>query len=175
MITQLNATYVPEEDRVLFRFNTADSNEFRLWLTRAMVRLTLGGLTELMTKAQVVSAQDTHQAKAIADFKQETIKQQTTFTDFQPAQNLPLGDVPVLVIRLRLGLEGMTYVVAFDLVNQKTITLRLDESLFGKMRLLLNTIQEKAMWNLNVLVSDVTIEEKEVVPSSDGPAGPFLH
>lgn len=38
MITQLNATYVPLEDRVLFKLNTVDSNEFRLWLTRNMVQ-----------------------------------------------------------------------------------------------------------------------------------------
>ena len=175
MITQLNATYVPDEDRVLFRFNTADGNEFRLWLTRAMVRLTLGGLTELMTKAQVTEAQDVQQAKAIADFKQETIQQQTTFTDFQPAQKLPLGDAPILVIRLRLDLESKTYVVAFDLVNQKTITLKLDELLFGKMRLLLSTIQEKAAWNLSALAGDKRTEEKELVPQSGGPAGPLLH
>ena len=175
MITQLNATYVPDEDRVLFRFNTADGNEFRLWLTRAMVRLTLGGLTDLMTKAQVASAQDSQQAKAIADFKQETITQQTTFTNFQPAKNLPLGDAPILVIRLRLGLEGMTYVVAFDLVNQKTITLRLDEALFGRMRLLLNTIQEKAAWNLSTHASDKHSEGKDLAPISGDVTGPILH
>lgn len=175
MITQLNATYVPEEDRVLFRFNTADGNEFRLWLTRAMVRLTLGGLTDLMTRAQAASAQDSQQAKAIADFKQETITQQTTFTNFQPAQKLPLGDAPILVIRLRLGLEGAAYVVAFDLVNQKTITLRLDESLFGKMRLLLTTIQEKAVWNLGIHSADKPTNEEDLVPLPSNGIGPILH
>ncbi len=175
MITQLNAMYIPDEDRVLFRFNTADGNEFRLWLTRAMVRLTLGGLTGLMTKAQVSSVQDMQQAKAIADFKQEVINHQTTFTEFQPAQSLPLGDAPILVIRLHLGLEGKTYLVAFDLANQKTITLKLDESLVGKMSLLLNAIQEKAAWNLSEHVADTSLEENELVPNSGGPAEPLLH
>jgi hypothetical protein len=86
-----------------------------------------------------------------------------------------LGDAPILVIRLRLGLEGMIYVVAFDLVNQKTITLKLDEPLFGKMRLLLNTIQEKAAWNLSALVADTSPEEKEPVSPSGGATGSFLH
>ena len=37
-ITQFNATYVQEEDRVMFRFNTSASQEYRLWFTRLVVR-----------------------------------------------------------------------------------------------------------------------------------------
>jgi len=33
-IRQLNASYVPEEDRVLLRFTTDTQEEYRLWLTR---------------------------------------------------------------------------------------------------------------------------------------------
>ena len=36
-IKQLNATYVLDEDRVQFRFTTANLEEYRLWLTRVGV------------------------------------------------------------------------------------------------------------------------------------------
>ena len=53
MITQLNVTYVAEEDRVLFRFNTHDGQEFRLWLTRATVRqlLAVGAQASVLAHA----------------------------------------------------------------------------------------------------------------------------
>ena len=34
MINQFSANYDPSEDRILLRFNTKDSKEFRFWLTR---------------------------------------------------------------------------------------------------------------------------------------------
>jgi hypothetical protein len=53
-ITQFNATYTPEEDRVLFRFNTSESQEYRLWLTRLIVRdvLALGAQASVAVLAK---------------------------------------------------------------------------------------------------------------------------
>jgi hypothetical protein len=66
VITQLNVTYVAEEDRVLFRFNTHDGQEFRLWLTRATVRQLLA----VGAQASVLAHAAQHalpQAQAIAE------------------------------------------------------------------------------------------------------------
>lgn len=148
MITQLNATYVPLEDRVLFKLNTADSSEFRLWLTRNMVQ-------EIMTlclAAAVKFEELKHpaaQAKSIAEFKQQAVEQATTFTEYKPAAFCPLGQDPVLVNKLQMRIEEGQYVLIFGLVIGKDLTLRLNDDLLAKTRLLLNTIQEKAHWMLS--------------------------
>ena len=80
MITQLNVTYVAEEDRVLFRFNTHDGQEFRLWLTRATVRQLLA----VGAQASVLAHAAQHalpQAQAIAQFKQQSVEQQARFSE----------------------------------------------------------------------------------------------
>jgi hypothetical protein len=35
---QMTAEYVPAQDRILFRVNTQDKLEYRVWLTRRLVR-----------------------------------------------------------------------------------------------------------------------------------------
>ena len=95
MITQLNVTYVAEEDRVLFRFNTHDGQEFRLWLTRATVRQLLA----VGAQASVLAHAAQHalpQAQAIAQFKQQSVEQQARFSDYKPAAQTPLGEAPLL-------------------------------------------------------------------------------
>ena len=143
MITQLNATYVPLEDRVLFKLNTVDSNEFRLWLTRNMVH----EIMNLCCAAAVKFEELKHpaaQAKSIAEFKQQAVEQATTFSQYKPAAVCPLGEDPILVNKLQMRIEGGQYVLIFGLVIGKDLTLRLNDDLLAKTRLLLNTIQEKA-------------------------------
>lgn len=47
-----------------------------------------------------------------------------------------------------MRIEGGQYVLIFGLVIGKDLTLRLNDDLLAKTRLLLNTIQEKARWML---------------------------
>ena len=152
MITQLNVTYVPLEDRVLFKLNTADSNEFRLWLTRNMVQ----EIMSLCTAAAVKFEELKHpaaQARSIAEFKQQAVEQATTFSEYKPAAICPLGENPILVNKLQMRIEDAQYVLIFGLVIGKDLTLRLNDDLLSKTRLLLNTIQEKAHWMLTPNVS----------------------
>ena len=103
-ITQFNATYTPDEDRVLFRFNTSESQEYRLWLTRLIVRdvLALGAQASV---AVLAKEHPPEQAKAIAEFKQQAKAQNPNFTTFVPATQFPLGADPVLVHKVRFTIE----------------------------------------------------------------------
>lgn len=144
-IKQLNATYIPEEDRVLFRLTTQPSDEFRLWLTRARV-------AELLSQgeqAAIVKLQTEHppqQAKAIAEFKQQVVQQTTAFTQFEPATRLPLGAEPILVKALRFEQQEAQQVLHLDLAGNKTLSVKLNDELLAKLRLLLVTVAEKANW-----------------------------
>ena len=49
-IKQFNGTYDQKEDRLLFRFNTQDDQEFRFWLTRFITKGILGAVDQLIQK-----------------------------------------------------------------------------------------------------------------------------
>jgi hypothetical protein len=168
MITQLNATYVPLEDRVLFKFNTADASEFRLWLTRNMVLQIMSVCSIAAVKVEEL-AHPVAQAQSIAEFKQQAVEQATTFTEYKPASVCPLGEEPVLVNRLHMRIEGKQYVLVLGLVIGKDLTLRLNEDLLAKMRLLLNTIQEKAQWGL-VVNQQLSLATDAIAPDDALPA-----
>ena len=151
-IKQMNATYVPEEDRVMFRLTTHPSDEYRLWLTRAKV----AELMLLSDKVSVVRLQAQHlpqQAKAIASFQQDHIKQTTQFTAFAPESRLPLGETPVLVHKTRITLEQNVQVLHLELSIGKTLSIRLTGDQLPKLRHLLQTIAEKARWQLEALMA----------------------
>jgi len=146
-ITQFNATYTPEEDRVLFRFNTNQSQEYRLWLTRSVVK----DILSLSAQASVaVQARDhpPEQAKAIAEFKQKANLQTAKFTNFVPATQFPLGAEPLLVHKVRIALETNTTALELLLPKSQLLTLRLTEEMIGQLRLLLHTIEQRAQWGL---------------------------
>lgn len=146
-ITQFNATYTPEEDRVLFRFNTNQSQEYRLWLTRAVVRdiLALGAQASVAVLAR---DHPPEQAKAIAEFKQQAKVQEAKFTTFVPATNFPLGAEPLLVHKARITLEAEATALELGLPKGQVLTLRLTEEMVGQLRLLLQTIEQRANWGL---------------------------
>jgi hypothetical protein len=147
-IKQLNATYAPEEDRVQFRFTTVGDEEFRIWLTRALVGQILASSEHLMVKA-LTKDHAPAQAQMIAEFKQQTVSQTTQFSQqFQGAQKFPLGEQALLAKRVRMSLEGALHVLAFDLPTGQTLTLRLHDELLGKTYALLKKIAETAQWNL---------------------------
>ena len=177
MITQLNATYVPLEDRVLFRFNTRDSSEYRLWLTRAMVAGVLRACGDVAVKVAATEHPMAY-AKEISDFKQDAVAQSTQFTEFKPAAVLPMGEAPVLVHRVDFTLEGPIFALAFALVTQQTITLRLNDDLFSKFRLLLDAIEKKASWGLSspaVTAAPVAVEEKDAGAMGPAASSKILH
>ena len=109
-IKQFNATYLAPDDRVLFRFNTADDAEYRLWFTRRITLFILSTAQHLMVK----KLEKTHSldiAKAIAQYDQEVMKVDPTSKgvsrneEYQPASKYPLGADAILVMEAKCILE----------------------------------------------------------------------
>ena len=164
-ITQFNASYVADEDRVLFRFNTSTSQEYRLWLTRVMVR----ELLALGEQAAVAVVAREH-AQAIAEFKQQTQAQATQFTSFVPATQFPLGADPVLVKRVRFTMDKQTMALQFELQRGQVLTMQLTEEMVVKLRVLLEAIGRKAAWGLeHPLPVDDDKPSQQGNPDSAGP------
>ncbi len=93
-ISQLQLTYVPDEDRILFRVNTDTNEEFRFWITRRFSMLLIQALMAHRAADPDVSTQSSDAAKqAVQSFKRdEAISQGNFQEDFQPSESFPLGD-----------------------------------------------------------------------------------
>lgn len=72
-IKQFNGTYFPQEDRLIFRFNTADDSEYRLWFTRRVTLFILAAANHLI-QSQLEKQHTPDVAKAISEFERESLK-----------------------------------------------------------------------------------------------------
>jgi hypothetical protein len=106
-IRQLSVNYVPEQDRILLRVNTAASEEMRLWLTRRLLaglwpllnQLNTRQLLEFSQDGGALGSADDHARKMLTDFRREQFLREADFDtpyEEKPAV-LPLGPEPLLV------------------------------------------------------------------------------
>jgi hypothetical protein len=162
-IKQLSATYDSKEDRVMFRLTTKDENEFRLWLTRSIVR----NILALAKHASVTELEKTHplaHARDISEFNQQLKNSNATFTDFEPAPNHPLGETPVLVEKAEIKFSPPNaYVLELQLSKAKILKLPLNDELNSQLRLVLEKIAEHAEWNIQPI--DINESKSGQAPS----------
>ena len=145
-IKQLNASYVAEEDRVVLRITTTDDNEYRLLLTRAMVKDLLG-LVRHVQLDQAVRQHPTPLAAEIAEFKQQVQLNNATFTEFEPASRLPLGDQPLMVRKAVIQSQAASHALELSLPG-KLLKLPLTDELTAQIGVVLQTIARHAKWDI---------------------------
>ena len=155
-IRQVNCTYVPDEDRVMFRFSTGkeELQEYRLWLTRAVLSQLLRH-TQVLAVEAVKGNMNVQQAQEVAEFKQEALAQNVTFTQFESAPKLPLGAEPTLVKAVTAKTETVNdsqkvAALVFQLARGQNLTLRMNDDLLGKLQLLFKKMNDTAGWSLAV-------------------------
>ena len=71
-IKQFNGTYFLNEDRILFRFNTQNQEEYRFWFTRRTTLFLLAASAHLLAK----KLEQTHSPdaiKALNEFEKQAI------------------------------------------------------------------------------------------------------
>lgn len=161
-IHQLSVNYLAEQDRILVRVNSAESEEVRLWFTR---RLMLGLwpllsklLTEHLLKLEAAGSSlefaDEALKKMLADFRKEQFLQQADFdTPYdENQQTLPLGPKPMLVTevdasplpsgRLRLTLNERLP----QSPEPRNLNLELDPKLMQGLMHLLEQALQRSQW-----------------------------
>jgi hypothetical protein len=155
-IRQVNCTYVPEEDRVMFRFSTGkdELQEYRLWLTRAVLSQLLRH-TQVLAVEAVKGNMNVQQAQEVAEFKQEALAQNVKYTQFESAPKLPLGAEPTLVKAVTAKTETVNdsqkvAALVFQLARGQNLTLRMNDDLLGKLQLLFKKMNDTAGWALVV-------------------------
>ncbi|QWE07877.1 hypothetical protein [Polynucleobacter ibericus] len=107
-IKQINAAYLVNEDRILFRFNTQNQEEYRLWFTRRVTLFLLAASSHLLSKkreqehsAQAVKALNEFENEAfLAAAKTANAGQQT----YESGTQFPIGFDPLLVMDITCAL-----------------------------------------------------------------------
>lgn len=181
-IKQFNSSYIPNEDRLIFRFNTAEDQEYRFWFTRRVTLFILAATDHLVEK-KLQQQHEKSTAKAIAQFQQEVHKEQFDIeTEYQVANNYPIGADPVLVMEVNCALIQVDNVDVFslDLVlpGNGNLNLKLPVPTVQKMRFLLERLAAQANWGrLQLNLTDVQeaspLDESDAIRKLDDPKKNF--
>ena len=165
-IKQFNGNYLPGEDRLMFRFNTVDNSEYRLWLSRRVTLFILVA-TEHLVEQRLAQNHTPPAAKAIAQFEHDAAKTQADFSvPYQGALLFPLGPDPVLVTDVKCTMmvhEGQDLMsLDLSIVNHRNLNLKLPLSILLTMRLLLERLADTAQWGR------ATISANSAKPNESG-------
>lgn len=148
-IRQFNGHYDLREDRIIFKFNTHQDSEYRLVLTRFIVEKILLSVARLIHN----SLEKTHNAqiaKVIQEFQDDGVEKSANLNQqYLGAQNLPLGENPLLVTGMRLSYADNQFLISFQLANNKTLNTKLSKENTQTMSFLLKKLAQKANWRLN--------------------------
>ena len=165
-IKQFNGEWVCQQDRVLFRFNTSEDQEFSFWLTRYVLKGLLQGAQQLSVQA-LAQVHPPQVAQVMQSFQQESVTQQLNFQEaFQAAKEKPMGEAPLLVTGLMLNQTGDVITLKFDLESGKSVQVQMNPSVLHVMLALLDKLQGVAQWGVGL----VAAEDASSSPSS--PSGP---
>jgi hypothetical protein len=153
-IKQFNGEWVCQQDRVLFRFNTSEDQEFSFWLTRYVLKGLLQGAQQL--SVQVLAQEHPPEvAQVMQSFQQASVTQQLNFQEnFQAAKEKPMGDVPLLVTGLMLNQTGDEVMLKFDLESGKSVQLQMKPPVLQVMLALLDKLQGIAQWDVGLAAAD---------------------
>jgi hypothetical protein len=176
-IKQFNATYLAPDDRVLFRFNTADDAEYRFWFTRRITLFILSVTQHLMVKKlEKKHAPDI--AKAIAQYDEEVMKVDPASKgvsrneEYRPASKYPLGADAILVMEAKCVLEkqGEDDGFSLDLIlpGGANINLKMAVPVLQAMCSLLDQLCAHAEWGVVPQVAD-TAPNKEANETQSQP------
>lgn len=153
-INQVNFAYSPLEDRLLFRFNTLNKIELRMWLTRAMSIKLLGQLHQVV-KVNLLREQPGLGAVAmesVVEFRREAALSRTDYV--QPfssgAEIFPLGAQPILVTDIVMDSSKPVSVVTFQLAIGQEVNLLLNHDMGVAISKLLSDVVDGLDWGLGM-------------------------
>jgi hypothetical protein len=166
-IKQFNGERVCQQDRVLFRFNTSQDQEFSFWLTRYVLKGLIQGAQQVA--AQALEQVHTPQvAQVMQSFQQASVTQQLNFEEtFQVAKEKPMGEAPLLVTGLLLNQQGEVVTLKFDLEAGRSVQVQMNPSVLQVMLALLDKLQAAAQWGVGFdveLANDANGSHESVPP-----------
>ncbi|MFW6331803.1 MAG: hypothetical protein ACOC23_00735 [Thermodesulfobacteriota bacterium] len=171
-IHQLNLSFSPEEDRIIFKFNTVQKEEFRFWITRRFLKILVPVLRKLL-KAEYVRREPNkaHIADALMEFEQDRVISKSNFQKAYAVdiQDFPLGKDAILFTQIRLKKGPRGDILCLLPKQGRGIELGADHRFLHALCRLLKDVVRKADWNLGEEIWG------EVHPNNDHPKGGMLH
>ncbi len=156
---QIQMSYISSEDRVLFRLNTKNRQEFRFWMTRRYTAILWKTLARVVNEAgksaKAISpapVQDELAKSAEQEIKHNEVVSQGDFdTAYLESSYLPLGDAPTLLFSVAIK-PGPSSRAMLCLHPEKGegIELALNEQILHSLCKLIIDTSQKAQWNLDL-------------------------
>lgn len=148
-IRQFSGTYLPNDDRIIFRFNTTDQSEYKFWLTRKVTRFILVSTSKFFEQQHDKQAPSFE--KIISEFQQPFQKTKSNFLEeYQSGSKFPLGAESILVIDARCQITKIDdqeiFSLDFILPGGANVNLKLPMDNMQKLVLLLEQLNTEAKW-----------------------------
>ncbi len=157
----MQISFLPVEDRLLFRFNTTDHHEFAFWFTRRYVKRLWPILLKTLEELQppITDNSDPGARAVVRSFQHEQMISQADFStpyrdpkksghsskDFQR----PLGQKPILAARINIKpAAGNSRILALHPESGQGVELSLDARLLHFFCRLLAEGLKQSDWNL---------------------------
>jgi hypothetical protein len=159
-IHQVSVTYHQEQDRLLVRISSHESEELRLWLTRRMTLSLMPVLTktaadQLVQETQdggVATPQDEHRRRMVENFNKEALAHASDFKTPYQAEGaaLPLGTEPLLVTEVKMTLlkSGKLELAFIEKLPEpgRNVRIAISARLTQGLLQLLNKCLKKSQW-----------------------------
>ena len=155
-INQMQMAYAAEEDRILFRVNSTEKQEFRFWITRRYALLMLAVLSKHSDSDPDVTTQENPEAKrAVQSFKQEKAINEANFEKkFEDAANeQPLGEDAQLAFKLNYNIQNENLHLGIQPKTGKGINMVISREINSSLTQLLLSAAKKGDWRLKSTLS----------------------
>jgi hypothetical protein len=156
---QMTAEFVPVQDRILFRVSTREKHEFRVWLTRRLVKLLWGIAVKSFETAPEVAQQPQPSVKsAVMSMKHQQAVQTSNFAQkHEPGAappDMPELETPLLAVGVRIRRINAMVELVLTTVENKAVTLNLSEEMLHALCHIIQSAADKAGWDLQLSVGD---------------------
>lgn len=158
---QMTAEFVPVQDRILFRVSTRERQEYRVWLTRRLVKKLWGVAVRSFEAEPEVKAQvQPHVRNAVMSMKHQQAVQSSDFSQKHQANTTPAPEMnePLLATGVRISHteKGIVQVV-FVTVEGRAVNLNLNEEMLHALCHILQGAADRAGWDLQLSVGDAGV------------------
>jgi hypothetical protein len=155
----MQVTYAPVEDRLMFRVNTKQRQEFRFWMTRRYIALLWKTiLGHLRTRKEKELPEETAAAAPLplkdallAKDHEEQVAKSDFKTQYQESSYLPLGEQPLLLfgIGIKDGPDGQ-FILCMHPQDKEGIEITLNDQITHSLCRLIADATAKAEWSLDL-------------------------
>jgi hypothetical protein len=149
-IKQFSGYWASQEDRVVLKLNTTENHLFGFLFTRAMVRNFLEQ-SQLIVEQELSREHSERSSKIIQEFQKEHLKKQLSFEDtFEGGTELPLGDIPLLIVSIDTKMQNRSIAIALVLANNQVASFEIPFEQLQALMLLFEELANQASWNLSL-------------------------